>query len=98
MASKIAGAMASISRVKLPAKMARPEVPAVITKQDITRLYLHLLRAKSQLKFTDKQFYMRRMRKEFEKRRRETDKSKIKLAFEVRPFRWVPTLPNLLIY
>jgi len=67
----------------LPTEFARPKMPENITRNDVLLLYLKLLRASKQLKMTNKQFYCRRMRKEFEKWRNEENTARIRTAYEV---------------
>ena len=51
--------------------------------QQVLSLYRQLLRKGKQLKFTDKDYYFKRMRVEFEKNRALSDKSEIEHNIQV---------------
>lgn len=53
------------------------------TRVEILKLYKNLLRYGEQLKFTNKNYFARRIRKEFKKNKDLTDESAINLRFEV---------------
>jgi hypothetical protein len=50
----------------------------------ITRMYRSLLRVGGQFTYTDKNFFRRRLRQEFEKRRHATDPKLIEIYYAVR--------------
>lgn len=64
------------------------------TRVEILKLYKNLLRYGEQLKFTNKDYFTRRIRKEFQSNKDLTDESAINLRFEVsllyvKEFNWV---------
>lgn len=54
-----------------------------VTSQEIIRLYRNLLRYGNQLKYTDKSFYLQRIREEFHRNRGLKTKEDIEFNFKV---------------
>lgn len=54
------------------------------SKQQVLRLYKHLIRYGNQLQLTDKSYFLGRVRREFRESRKETEIHKIEFNFKVR--------------
>lgn len=57
------------------------------TAREILKLYKNLLRYGEQLKLTDKQYFSKRIKKEFKTNKDITDETEISFKFEVSAFR-----------
>lgn len=57
------------------------------TAREILKLYKNLLRYGEQLKLTDKQYFAKRIKKEFKTNKGITDETEISFKFEVSAFR-----------
>lgn len=53
------------------------------SRQQVLRLYKHLLRYGNQLIYTDKKYFLGRVRAEFKENSKETDPEKIEFSFKV---------------
>lgn len=53
------------------------------SKQQVLRLYKHLIRYGNQLQLTDKSYFLGRVRREFRENREETELHKIEFYFKV---------------
>lgn len=53
------------------------------TRQQVLRLYKHLIRYGNQLQFTDKSYFLGRVRREFRENCQETEQHKIEFSFKV---------------
>lgn len=65
-----------------PVKYARNLKMSVPSKREILKLYKHLLRYGQQLKFTDKEYFLKRTKTEFKHNKELTDKDEISFKFE----------------
>lgn len=54
------------------------------SKQQVLRLYKHLIRYGNQLQLTDKSYFLGRVRREFRENSKETEVQKIQFSFKVR--------------
>ncbi|XP_065367963.1 mitochondrial ribosome and complex I assembly factor AltMIEF1 [Calliphora vicina] len=52
------------------------------SKQQVLRLYKHLIRYGNQLQLTDKSYYLGRVRREFRENSQETEQHKIEFNFK----------------
>lgn len=62
---------------------AAVQVAGSVTKQNILQLYKKLLRYSNSLRYTDKDYYLARVRGEFWKNREITDPEEINFQFQV---------------